>query len=94
MGSFRESVEGGLSNLGDVLHICTTRDTSFGNTLFLFRQFREGIPSQLTLHRQLSNSVPPPTTESSILLPSPRQGEYTRSSTEINHKNPTVNHEP
>lgn len=43
--------------------------------LFLFHQFREGLPSQLTLHRQFSNSVPPPTTESSILLPPPRQGE-------------------
>lgn len=44
--------------------------------LCLFHQFCEGLPSQLTLHRQLSNIVPPPATESSILLPSPRQGEF------------------
>lgn len=58
--------------------------------LFLF-QFCEGLPSQLALHRQLSNSVPPPTTESSVLLPSPRQGESPRrrrqtNSTNTNHK--------
>lgn len=45
--------------------------------LCLFCQFCEGLPSQLALHRQLSHIVPPPATESSILLPPPRQGELT-----------------
>lgn len=41
----------------------------------LLPQVREGLPSQLALHRQLPNPVPPPACEGPLLLPAAGQGK-------------------
>lgn len=42
---------------------------------FPLLQVREGLPTQLPIHRQLANPMPPPARESPILLPAVGQGE-------------------
>lgn len=44
----------------------------------LLPQVREGLPSQLALHRQLPNPVPPPACEGPLLLPAAGQGKALR----------------